>query len=340
MFSDMGYLLEWVKVIVRRGIVSCAGQYPPATRDKDFCRALAIIPPMYRLRNQLLLLMLSIPAGNTLANMEYDGNVSYGFNDNISNAVSDRDIFEDSFVTANVNVAKLWVPAVGKSLLLSGHLGMERYNDSDGLDRTSYGTSLTYIQRLGLGAYAPRISASLRADYRDFETDMRDGMLYRASVGLEKRFTPELITGAILTREIRTADADRTVPYFALAPHDVFNQSNSELEAYARYTLANNSVVSARYLFRHGEIDASTNPASAFFNFAKAIGQDYQICKACGNYVVYQIDANVHAFLLDWNWALGRDTSASVSYERRVADASGGVTYTGNIFRIQLNRRF
>ena len=44
--------------------------------------------------------------------------------------------------------------------------------------------------------------------------------------------------------------------------------------------------------------------------------------------------------MLDWNFVLGRDTSVSASYERRVADANGGVTYTGNVFRVQLNRRF
>lgn len=295
---------------------------------------------MNRAYSILLGLFLVGHAAGARANLELDGNVSYGYNDNMSNAVSSRDIFEDSFITANFNAGKLWVPAVGKSILLSAHLGTEMYNDSTGLDRYSYGVSLAYIQKLGLGAYTPRISATLRADYRDFDTRMRNGMLYRASLGLEKRFTPELITGVTVTREFRTAEEDRVVPYFALAPHDVFNQNNTELEAFARYTLVNNSVLSARYLFRHGETDASTNPASAFFNVAKAIGQDYRICKACGTYVVYRVDANVHTLQLDWNWALGRDTSASAGYERRVADADGGITYTGNVFRIQLNRRF
>jgi len=295
---------------------------------------------MYSRLTYIILLLTLLLANPAVANMEFDGNASYSFNDNVSNAVSDNDIFEDSLVTANFNAAKLWIPGAGKSLLLSGHLGAEKYNDSTGLDRYSYGASLAYIQRLGLGAYAARIKTGFRAEYRDFDTDMRDGMLYRASVGLEKRFTPELIAGATLTRERRTADADKTVPYFALAPSDVFNQNNSELEAYISYTLINNSVITARYLLRHGELNASTNPASAFFNYAKAIGQDYEICKACGKYVVYKVGANVQALQLDWNWALGRDTSVSANYERRIADANGGVTYTGNIYKIQFSRRF
>jgi len=56
--------------------------------------------------------------------------------------------------------------------------------------------------------------------------------------------------------------------------------------------------------------------------------------------VVYKVGANVQALQLDWNWALGRDTSVSANYERRIADANGGVTYTGNIYKIQLSRRF
>jgi len=37
-----------------------------------------------------VLAIFSVPSA--YANMEYDGNISYGFSDNISNAVSDRDI--------------------------------------------------------------------------------------------------------------------------------------------------------------------------------------------------------------------------------------------------------
>lgn len=43
--------------------------------------------------------------------------------------------------------------------------------------------------------------------------------------------------------------------------------------------------------------------------------------------------------MLDWNWALGKDTSIRANYERRVANANGGFTYTGNNFTVQLNRR-
>lgn len=279
-------------------------------------------------------------SGTASANLEFDGKIGFGFNDNISNAVSDRDIFEDSLVNAEFNAGKLWVPAVGRSLLLSGHLGVERYNDSTGLDRNSYGASLTYIHRLGLGAYAPRIKASLRSDWRDFDTARRDGWLTRAGLTFEKRFTPALHAALSLARETRHADAGKTVPYSPLFGSDVFNQDNNEFSAAVDYTLPNNSMLTARYLFRDGEIDASTNPGSVFFGFSKAIARDYGLCRACNNYVVYLVDASVHSLLLDWNVAVGRDTSVSASVERRVADTGGGVTYTGNVLRIQLNRRF
>lgn len=288
--------------------------------------------------------LLCIPAlllaNLVFANMEYDGNVSVGFNDNIPKAVNDGDIFDDSFIAANFNAGKLWVPAVGKSLFLSGHLGTEKFNDSEGLDRVSYGASLAYIQRLGLGAYAPRINVSFRADRRDFDTDMRDGWLYRTSITLEKRFLPELLAAATLTREKRSADANKAIPYSPQASGNVFNQNNNELALRLEYTLQNNSVISARYRYRNGEIDASTNPGSEFFSSSKAIAQDHNICTSCNTYVVYLVDANIHSFMIDWNWALGKDTSVSTNIERRVADVDGGVTYTGNLYRVQLNRRF
>ena len=289
----------------------------------------------------LLTLLPLLPCSTyVFGNMEYSGDVSVGYNNNVANAISEFDIIEDEFAEANFNISKLWLPAVGKSIVLSGHLGTEQYQDSEGLSRYHYGASASYIHRLGLGAYAPRFSISLRGDKRDFETDTRDGWLYRGSFSLEKRFLPELHASITITREIRTADDNLTVPYFALAPSDVFSQQNTELTASVDYTLENGSVLTARYLYRDGEVDASTHPASDFFFISKAIAQDYEVCKTCGEYVVYKADASVQSIMLDWNFELGRDTSLSANIERRIADAEGGVTYTGSIFRVQLNRRF
>lgn len=284
--------------------------------------------------------LASLAAFPLFANMEYDGDISYGYNNNISNAANVRDIFEDQFVSANFNVGKLWVPQPGRSFLLSGHLGTEQFDDSEGLNRFSYGSSISYIQRLGLGAYAPRFNVSLRADKRNFETNMRDGWLYRASFSLEKRLLPELRISATLSREKRTADANLAMPYTPLAHSDVFNQQNSEFSTSIDYTLGNNSMLTARYLYRDGEINVSTNPGSEFFAFSKAIAKDYELCNTCQHYVVYLVNASVQSFLLDWNWALGRDTSLSFNVERRIANADGDVSYSGNTFKIQLNRRF
>ncbi len=192
---------------------------------------------------------------------------------------------------------------------------------------------------MGLGAYTPRISAGFRADRRNFKSDSRDGWLYRANIGIERRFTPQLQAKLTFTSERRTANTNKALPYFNLAPGDVFNQNNNELALNLDYTLENTSMISLRYLYRDGEVDASTNPGSEFFGFSKAITFDSQLCKQCGQYVAYLIDASTHSFMIDWNWALGKDSSVSAKYERRIAHANGGITYSGNVFGVQLNRR-
>ena len=153
----------------------------------------------------LLALLLFPPL--CVANVEIDGDLGIGTNDNISNAVSERDIFDDRFMSANLNIAKLWVPATGKSILLGGHLGLEKFNHSTGLDRRSVGSSLSYIHRMGMGAYVPRFSASIRADYRDYGADSRDGWLYRASIGLESVLPRHCIPGShsLMKKEPQTA---------------------------------------------------------------------------------------------------------------------------------------
>ncbi len=274
------------------------------------------------------------------SNMEYAGDVSIGSNDNISSAVSTRDIFKDQFISANYNLGKLWVPTPGRSFLLRGHLGLQNFSGSDGLNRTAYGVSLGYTHRLGLGAYTPRINLSARADYRNFESSNRDGWLYRTSISLQKRFSPAWHGSIALSHEQRTADKDKADPYVTGISGNVFNQENIEYSASLEYTLANASVISLSYLFRDGEIDASTNPGSAFFRFSRAIANDKTLCGNCKNYVAYLIKAQTNTIMLDWNWALGRDSSVSLNLQRRIADTEGNNTYTTNIVQLRLNQRF
>lgn len=113
-----------------------------------------------------------------------------------------------------------------------------------------------------------------------------------------------------------------------------------EYSASLDYTLANASVITLSYLFRDGEIDASTNPGSVFFPFSRAIANDKNLCGNCKHYVAYLIKAQSSSIMLDWNWALGRDTSLSLNMQRRIADTEGNNTYSTNIFQLRLNQRF
>ncbi len=264
------------------------------------------------------------------SNMEFAGDVSIGTNDNVSSAVSGRDIFNDQFLSANYNLGKLWVPTPGRSSLLRDHLGLQNFSDSDDLNIPLLATRLTWLH----------INMSARADYRDFESNNRDGWLFRTSIGLQKRFSPAWHGSVALTHEHRTADKDNAKSYVAGISGDVLNQENMEYSASLDYTLANASVITLSYLFRDGEIDASTNPGSAFFPFSRAIANDKNLCGNCKHYVAYLIKAQSSSIMLDWNWALGRDTSLSLKLQRRIADTEGNNTYSTNIFQLRLNQRF
>ena len=113
-----------------------------------------------------------------------------------------------------------------------------------------------------------------------------------------------------------------------------------EYAASLDYTLLNASVITLSYLFRDGEIDASTNPGSAFFPFSRAIANDKSLCGNCKNYVAYLVKAQSSTLMLDWNWALGRDSSLSLNMQRRIVDTEGNNTYTATIFQLRLNQRF
>ena len=76
------------------------------------------------------------------SNMEFTGDASIDTNDNVSSAVSGRDILNDQFLSANYNLDKLCPPPV-RSFLLRDHLGLQNFSDSDGLNIPLLATRLT-----------------------------------------------------------------------------------------------------------------------------------------------------------------------------------------------------
>lgn len=277
---------------------------------------------------------------HSFGNLEVDGDLSAGTNSNVSNAISDEDIFSDQFTTANFRFGKLWVPQPGRSVLLRGHLGLQRFKNSEGLNRQSLGGSASYIHRAGLGAYAPRFNLSARADYRDFKGAVRDGWLFRVSAALHKRFTPHLNGVLTLSHERRTADEAKAIALFADVPKDVFNQTNNEITAAVGYAVVAESILTLAYRYRQGEVDSSTNPGSAYVPLAKGKARDNALCKRCENYIAYLVDAKSHSFTLNLSRSLGRDTSIGANFERRISQMDGDNTYTANIFSVELIGRF
>jgi hypothetical protein len=286
-----------------------------------------------------IFLILLFPV-NSLANLEVDGEFHVGTNNNVSNAVSVQDIFSDQFTTANLRIGKLWVPEPGRSVLLRSHLGVQRFTDSDGLNRKSLGGSVTYIHRVGLGAYAPRFTVGAHADYRDYKVAARDGWLFRFSAGWQKRFIAELDGVITVAHERRTADMDKAIPLFATAPKDVFNQTNNEITAALNYAVMIETTLAVSYRYRQGEADSSTNPGSAYVPIAKGKALDGALCQSCERYIAYLVDVKSHSVSLNLNRSLGRDTSIGANFERRIAQIEGDITYTVNLFTLELIGRF
>ncbi|MDC0598655.1 hypothetical protein OAP18_02290 [Gammaproteobacteria bacterium] len=285
----------------------------------------------------LAVLFMLLSAHVAMANVVLNGSVSINHDDNIPNAELSTDIFSDTYLDLSFRPGKLFTPGVGKTILLSGIIEPRRYEQTDGLNRLNLGFAALYEQRLGMGAYAPRINFGFSAANSNYDSEIRDSWLLSTSFGLEKRFTPALKAAGSLSYEQRDPTDDGAMPYGMASSSNVFDQKNWALDGELEYTFENYSVLTLRYRYRDGETVSIARPNPSLFIFSTAITMDTDIGDG---YVAYLLDSSSHTFGLDWSYPLGDDLSATFAYERRQAEADGNNEYESNVLRFELNMRF
>lgn len=208
-------------------------------------------------------------------------------------------------------------------LTLEVWAGADRFDRFDGLNQVRAGVGATYFERVGLGPAAPWWSASVRAGYHNFNSALRDGTAWDASVAAGKRWHERVDLTARATHRRQHADSW------------VFSGSTLRLGVDIDYRLRPAWGVFGGVTWQRGDLAsaiAGTGNVGPVWVDDATFGAGWRS---------YRVDADVLATTLGAQFAVGETGQLLIAWERLDGRArSFPADYDGNIYRAQISHEF
>lgn len=264
-----------------------------------------------------------------------DGSLGMFFDDNLSHALAAGDKKADIAFAASASAGQYLQLDDSLGLALTGNFKSETYAQFGGLNQYSLGATASLKKKLGLGAYAPWISAYISARHADYQSSLRDSGFYTAGIVLGKRLNEKWDIQFEYTYLQRLAD--RKPPPFdyegkALSSA-VFDQVNHGPKLSAVYSHDQSTAITASYAFRSGDVFSTNVETDAIGDIAKAIATDNIFGS---NRIAYKIPGHTHSFALGASRAIGAHASVNLDYEHHWTTAERGLTYHVNVVGLSL----
>ena len=221
------------------------------------------------------------------------------------------------------------------SLTATAEFRGEAYRHVNGMDNISAGVSLALRRKLGLGAAVPWLRLDASAARLEYDVDVRDGWIYRASLAAGQRFAQQWELQARYGLEARTADQATAV--VRGIPGNAFELRNHGAALDVRYSPNDMTLLFAAYGWRHGDVVSTSTPSRKIFGASSAITRD----PAFGSDTfAYRLDGVSHLFSVGVSQAIGSSAALSLSYQHQITHAEGDNRYIKNVLAATYSHRF
>jgi len=169
------------------------------------------------------------------------------------------------------------------SRTISAQLNNKQYFDHPGFNLIGISASASYAYKFGLGAYAPRITASFALGKEELDGDARDRRLLTSTIAFEKRLSPYWFLTAGIDHEVSRGSSlpyDATLASFGYdpdnrLPYTLFDDDSSSVFASLSYDLPNGMLVNGGYSYTDGFAVASVDvPSLHVYKLSRAIYTD------------------------------------------------------------------
>lgn len=205
----------------------------------------------------MALAAFGLPAGSAHA-AGFRGELGFGYDSNINNARQGGNDREDGFAQFDGGIEHTWSLDRHNALQARFDLESQKYFDWEGLDNAKGTTSLRYLLRPGAGFYTPLFALTTSAAWWEFNSQIRDGAVYRGSL-----FVLEQITTKISLRLTGTGDWRRA------RREDAFTLRTKSAGIDVDWTLSNRMAVYAGFQRRWGQF-VTTRPTAPALSFTFA----------------------------------------------------------------------
>ena len=172
-----------------------------------------------------------------------DTNLTFKYDNNVSLAESNRDVFSDEIVTLKLVASKNLRPSSHSSLSIITKLSRNQYVRFDDLSNTGLALEARYRIQPVIGFYQPWLELGISAEKLEFDdSDIRDGALFNLNLSAHKRFTERLNANIGIGAEKRSTDSK-----------DVFEWERYNLFLNSQYKWSEDVTLLAGYSFIKGD---------------------------------------------------------------------------------------
>jgi hypothetical protein len=141
--------------------------------------------------------------------IDFDAELGYTSDDNVTRAAREVDVLKDSFWAASAGASFIQWLQRSHRLVVRGFLRAEVYDKYDGLSNTSAGAQVTYQHRASGEFTAPTYGAFVKTAVVEYDSELRDSNLYTLGASWRKPVTDRVTVFAQLAANVR--DSDSTV---------------------------------------------------------------------------------------------------------------------------------
>jgi len=248
----------------------------------------------------LAIVLASVLPSEPRAEWIFDAEAGSGYEDNVSRADLSRDKESDIAILAAGSAGWPFHPTEGSTLTLTGGFRSAFSTTFSGLTNHAPGLSVSFRQKLGLGAFAPFIQAGGRYDLQIYEDDLREGAYAEIDALFGKRVSERW--GFKTEAGVSRRDADS----------EVFDQHAVFAGIHADIALIGEIELYAGYRLRIGDVTSSAIPDSYLAKASKEIAPD----EVFGDRVrAYLLEGTSHGLQVGVSWPVSDRASIDAAYE-------------------------
>lgn len=260
------------------------------------------------------------------ADFKLDTNLSLLYDNNVSLAEANRDIFNDEIISLNIITSKNFMLNPHSNLSVKAKLARNQFARFNDLSNTVFALGARYRIQPEIGFYKPWLELGINGEKLLFDdSEMRDGTLFNLNLSAHKRLAERLNATFGVGFEKRIADSS-----------DVFEWKRYSLLLGGLYKYSEQATLLASYSYMTGDQVFVATPSLAFLSVANSVSND----PVFGQRRSYRLDAHANTLNTSFNYRINPNNTLDAGLQYAKIEAEGNHQYDATQVHLSWLHRF